>query len=124
MAANALKTVPTSVTGAVPGPQINGMTGAAMDAGPLGQRLALLSPEQRVIAARRMEMLGAISQGLAGRAYPERRAILDHMTPQLAAHGVPPALIAAFDPTDANLAAAAGEAEAVRRLLGAQPEAV
>jgi hypothetical protein len=64
-----------------------------------------------------MELLGAISQGLAGRAYPERRAILMHMAPQLAAQGMPPAILAAFDPTDANLAAAAGEAEAVKRIV-------
>ena len=121
MSENALKIAPVSVTAPFfvsrLGPQVNAMTGAAADPGPLGEQLARLGPEQRAFAARQMEMLGAISQGLAGRAYPERRAILRHMAPQLAAQGVPPAILAAFDPTDANLATAAGEAEAVRRAV-------
>ena len=121
MSENALKAAPISVTAPFlvsgPGPQVNAMTGAAADPGPLEQQLARLGPVQRAVAARRMEMLGAISQGLAGRAYPERRAILSHMAPQLAAQGVPPAILAAFDPTDANLATAAAEAEAVRRAV-------
>jgi len=121
MSENALKATPVSVS--APGPEVNAMTSAAADPGPLAQRLAALGPAQRAATARRMEMLGAISQGLAGRAYAERRAILGHMAPQLADEGVPPAMIAAFDPTDANLAAAAREAEAVRGMLAAKPQA-
>jgi len=121
MSENALKATPVSVS--APGPEVNAMTGGAADPGPLAQRLAALGPAQRAATARRMEMLGAISQGLAGRAYAERRAILGHMAPQLAGEGVPPAMIAALDPTDANLAAAAGEAEAVRGMLAAKPQA-
>jgi hypothetical protein len=119
MSENAFKAAPLSVTAPFfvsrLGPQVNAMTGA--DPGPVGEQLARLGPERRAFAARQMEMLGAISQGLAGRPYAERRAILAHLAPQLAAQGVPPAILAAFDPTDANLAAAAGEAEAVRRAV-------
>ena len=117
MSQNALRATPVSVSA----PESYAMTGAAPGPATLSARLAALSPEQRAATVRRMEMLGAISQGLAGRAYGERRAILGHMAPQLAAQGAPPAMIAAFDPTDANLAAAADEAEAVRGMLAAQP---
>ena len=120
MSQNALQATPVSVSAS----ESYAMTGqAAADPGPAAKRLAALGPEQRAATARRMEVLGAISQGLAGRPYGERRAILGHMAPQLAAQGAPPAMIAAFDPTDTNLAAAAREAEAVRGMLSAKPQA-
>jgi hypothetical protein len=114
---------PVSVVGPPPGPEVNAMTGDDGAAGALREQIARLDPQQRDAAARQAEILGAIGQGLAGRPYGERRALLAHMAPQLAARGVPPGAIAAFDPSDANLAAAMAEAGALSRMLAAQPEA-
>jgi hypothetical protein len=79
--------------------------------------VARLTPGQQAAAARRAEILGAIGQGLAGRPYGERRALLAHLTPQLAAGGLPPAAVAGFDPTDANLAGVVAQAAQLRGLL-------
>jgi hypothetical protein len=105
----------------------NAMMGAAFRAAPPAardamaaarQRIAGLNPGQRAAAARQAEILAAVGQGLGGRPYGERRALLAHLAPQLAAAGVPAAAVAGFDPTDDNLAAAVGQAAAVRGLLG------
>jgi len=84
----------------------------------LGQRIAALTPDQRAAAAGQAEMLSAIGQGLAARSYAERRAILAHMGPHLAARGVAPDALSGFDPTDANLAATVGQAVILRGMLG------
>jgi hypothetical protein len=90
----------------------------------LDHALATLSPDQRAAAARQAEILAAVGQGLAGRPYAERRAILAHMAPHLAARGVPPAVAATFDPTDENLAAAVSQALSLgTRLAGGPGEA-
>ena len=83
------------------------------------RQIATLSPPQRAAAARQAEILGALGQGLAGRPYAERRALLAHMSPALAARGVDPAAIAGFDPTDANLAAAMTQAAGMKSMLEA-----
>jgi hypothetical protein len=108
---------PTSVVAAPPGPDVNAMSVQASAGGGLADQIARLNPPQRLAAARQAEILSVIGQGLAGRPYGERRAVLAHMAPQLAARGVPPAAIAAFDPSDTNLAAALAEAGALRALL-------
>jgi hypothetical protein len=113
--ANAM--TPTSVLSAPPGPNVNAMTGENSAAGALRARIAGLSPQQKLAALRQAEILSAIGQGLAGRPYGERRAVLAHMAPQLAARGMPPAAVAAFDPSDSNLAAAVAEAGALRGML-------
>ncbi|MGH7025503.1 MAG: hypothetical protein ACREEB_18195, partial [Caulobacteraceae bacterium] len=84
---------------------------------------ATLSPEQRAAAASHAEILGAVSQGLAGRPYQERRAILAHMAPALGSRGVTPEALAGFDPTDANLAGVVGQAVILRGMLGPLPAA-
>jgi hypothetical protein len=89
----------------------------------LGRQLAALSPDQRAAAAQQAEILAAVGQGLAGRPYAERRAILAHMAPHLAARGVSPEVAAGFDPTDSNLAAAVGQALKLRTLLASGPAA-
>ena len=86
-----------------------------------GQAIASLSPAQRAAAVRQAEILAAVGQGLAGRPYAERRAILAHMAPHLAARGVPPAATATFDPTDDNLAAAVSQAVSLRTRLASGP---
>ena len=93
----------------------NAMMGPAPTVGPL--TIARLAPEQRAAAARRAEVLGAIGQGLAGRPYGERRALLKHLTPQLARQGLPPDAVSGFDPTDANLAGVVAQAAKLRGLL-------
>jgi hypothetical protein len=116
--------IPTSVVATQPGPDVNAMSGRTSAAGGLKDQIGRLNPQQKLAAARQAEILSAIGQGLAGRPYGERRAVLAHMAPQLAARGVPPAAIAAFDPSDANLAAALAEAGALRAMLNAPtPEA-
>ena len=87
----------------------------------LSGRLAALSPDQRAAAARQAELLAAVGQGLAGRPYAERQAILAHMAPHLAARGVPPEVAAGFDPTDENLAAAVSQALSLRAKLAGGP---
>ena len=100
--------------------QPNAMTGvsppASADADLRG-RIAALSPEQRIAAAKQAEILGAIGRGLAGLPYGQRRSVLAHMTPALAGRGVAPELVRAFDPTDQNLAAAVRSAEAIVSIL-------
>jgi hypothetical protein len=88
-----------------------------------GDAIASLSPDQRAAAARQAEILAAVGQGLAGRPYPERQAILAHMAPHLAARGVPPSVTAGFDPTDDNLAAAVSQALSLRARLASGPAA-
>jgi hypothetical protein len=85
----------------------------------LRRQIAALTPPQRAAAARQAEILGALGQGLAGRPYAERRALLAHMTPALAARGVDPAAIAGFDPTDVNLSAAMTQAAGLKGMLEA-----
>jgi hypothetical protein len=106
---NALTSAPVSLS---PPPETNAMTGTSPGA---AAQLARLTPAGRTLAAQRADVLGAISQGLAGRPYGERALILAHMAPKLAALGVPTALLARFDPTDTNLAAVSAEAGEVRR---------
>jgi hypothetical protein len=79
--------------------------------------IAGLSAAQRAAAARQAEILGVVGQGLSGRPYGERRALLAHMAPQLAAAGLPARAVAEFDPTDDNLAAAVSQLAAMRALL-------
>lgn len=85
-------------------------------------RLDGLSGEARVQAARRTELLVSLASALAGRAYAERRAILDHMAPDLAAQGLPAQMVSAFDPTDENLQAVAEGARQVGARLAAGPK--
>lgn len=86
---------------------------------PASVLLSRLSPPQQQAAAGRAEILAALGRGLASRPYDERRAILGYLAPRLGAFG-PPAQIAGFDPTDANLAAVVGQAEGLRALLADQ----
>ena len=73
--------------------------------------MAGLDDSARARAAEQMDLVGAIGAGLKSHAYTERRALLDHMTPALAARGVPPGVITAFDPTDENLDAMIADAQ-------------
>jgi len=105
--------------------QVNAFrAGRAEAAGPtpgLAGRIAALTPDQKAHAARQAEILVAVGQSVAGRSYAERRAILAHMTPHLAGRGVEPQAVAAFDPTDANLASAVGHAVILRGMLAPSP---
>ncbi len=96
----------------------NTMTGAPA-LGDTRARIAALSPEQKIAAGRQAEILGAIGRGLSAVPYGQRRSVLAHMTPALAARGVAPELVSGFDPTDQNLASAVRSAEAVGALLKA-----
>ena len=99
--------------------------GAGVYAIPLasaGYEVHLVDPvplhvEQAAAAARQAEILAAVGQSLAARPYEERQAILAHMTPHLAGQGVAPGAVAEFDPTDANLASAVGQAVILRGML-------
>jgi hypothetical protein len=95
----------------------NAMTGTDGPGEGLSGRIAALDPAQRAVAGRRAEILGAVGQGLAGLAPGQRRAALDHITPALVATGVPADAIAAFDPTDENLAAVVAEARSLTKML-------
>ena len=84
------------------------------------EQVAALSPEARDVAARRAEILAVAGQGLAERPYAERKAILAHMASHLATLGVAGA--DGFDPTDANLSRAVGEAVILKGMLGGSPD--
>lgn len=84
-------------------------------------RIAALAPEGRAAAMRRAELLTALGSGLASRPYAERRAIIAHMAPQLTALGLPAGALAGFDPNDANLSAALGQARALQQVLNPPP---
>ena len=83
----------------------------------LADRIAGMSDEARAGAARQAEILGAVAAGLKGHPYTERPALLAHLAPALAARGLPPQAIAAFDPTDDNLDATAASAQALGGML-------
>ncbi len=102
-------------------PTTNAMPGTDRAAADLDRRLSALTPPQKAAAARQAEILSVVGQGLAAYPYGERRAILDHLTPALAARGVAPAMLGAFDPTDANLAETLGAVTAIRRRLETAP---
>lgn len=98
------------------------IAGNAMTADPpagasLADRIAGMSDEARASAARQAEILGAVAAGLKGHPYTERRALLTHLAPALAARGLPPQAIDAFDPTDDNLDATAASAQALGGML-------
>jgi hypothetical protein len=84
-----------------------------------------MSDGAKALAARNAEILTVAAQGLAGRTYAERKAIMVHMAPHLAALGVGGedggGAIKAFDPTDTNIAQAVGEAAILRGMLGGAP---
>ena len=81
----------------------------------------ILSPADRA------DIWTAMAQGLRGRPYAERPAILAHLSPVLAAQGVPAHAVRDFDPTDDNLEAfaaavrAAATASPARQTQGGQP---
>lgn len=83
------------------------------------RRVEAMPENAQALAARQAEILMVAGQGLAARPYAERKQILNHMAPHLAALGVDGA--AGFDPTDANLARAVGEAMILKGILGATP---
>jgi hypothetical protein len=89
----------------------------------LSRQIAALSPDQRAAAGQQAEILAAVTQGLATRPYAERRAILTHMAPHLAARGVSPEVAAAFDPSDENLVDAFHQAVNLRAMLTSAPPA-
>jgi len=94
-----------------------GLAEAAGSAPDIAGRIAALTLDQKAAAARQAEILAAVGQSLAARPYEERQAILAHMTPHLAGQGVAPGAVAEFDPTDANLASAVGQAVILRGML-------
>jgi len=96
----------------------NAMTGADPAAQALRERIGALNPAQRAFAGHQAEIMTVVGQGLAQLPYAQRRSVLDHMTPALAARGVAPGAIQEFDPTDENLQSALGSAQAIRGLLG------
>ncbi len=49
-----------------------------------------LTPAERSSAADRADIFSHVAVGLKGREYAERPSLLLHLTPALAAHGVPP----------------------------------
>ena len=81
-------------------------------------RIAALDNAGRTGAARQAEILGNVGAGLAAMPYAQRRAVLEHMAPALAARGLPMSAIAAFDPTDNNLASVLAQTRSAADLLG------
>jgi hypothetical protein len=107
------------IAAATTDPSANAMIGAVPDGVDLGRRLDALSLPQKAAAARQAEILNVVGRGLAAHPYVQRRSILDHLAPALAARGVAPEILRAFDPTDANLIEALGSVTAIgRRLQG------
>ncbi len=94
-------------------------TGAPPADPPLARRIAAMSQAERASASQRADLLAAVGLGLKGVPYAERAAVLSHMTAALAAHGLPPAAIAAFDPTDEALDAAVASARSLEGMLAA-----
>lgn len=80
-------------------------------------RVAALTADERASGARQAELLANVGIGLKAVPYAERRAVLGHMTPALAARGVPVGEVAAFDPTDAAIDAVVAQAERLGRML-------
>lgn len=64
--------------------------------------------------AEQAEVLGGVALGLKSIPYADRPAVLAHLTPALAARGLPPQAIAEFDPSDEDLDATMAEIKAVR----------
>ena len=85
--------------------------------------LDAMTPAERSAAANRADILGHVAVGLKGRVYDERPSLLTHLTPALAAHGVPPEALAAFDPSDTNLDdVIASTRDLFARLTSRQPQ--
>jgi hypothetical protein len=100
----------------------NAFAGPAPD--PEGEalaRLGALRGPARAAAAGRADLFASLAGALAGRPYAERRAILDHMAPDLAAQGVPAEALRAFDPSDEALAGLGATARALAERLQASP---
>jgi hypothetical protein len=89
--------------------------------GDFHEQLAALGPEAKARLAQQVNLLGSIGTGLKSVPYAERRPVLAHMTPALAARGVNPDHIAAFDPTDANLDDAIAQANELTGILAPPP---
>ncbi|HZL00966.1 MAG TPA: hypothetical protein VFC47_13830 [Caulobacteraceae bacterium] len=101
--------------------QGNALTGYGADPSRETQAaIAAMTPAQRAQGAKSAEILAAMGQGLRAVPYPARRPVLDHLTPALAARGIDPAAVAAFDPTDANLDAHVAQARVLTAMLGGQ----
>lgn len=80
-------------------------------------RVAALTPDARARSLRQAELLANVGVGLRGVAYGERRAVLGHIAPALAARGVPAGDIAAFDPTDEAIDAVVAQAARLGRMI-------
>ncbi|MGH7011310.1 MAG: hypothetical protein ACREEX_10785, partial [Caulobacteraceae bacterium] len=72
---------------------------------------------QRLMAARRAEILTSMATGLKSRPYEERGAIVAHLAPQLTKLGIAPSLISGFDPTDFDVEALAATTARLARTL-------
>ena len=97
---------------------------ALTDAAPNGEdtlraHVAGMSAGERARAGEQADLLAGLGQGLKSVPYTERPAVLAHLKPALAARGVPPSAITAFDPTDENLDAAVASARSMGMILGA-----
>ena len=97
--------------------QAEGARPSPLDGDEVARRIAGLTAEQKARAASGAEILAALGQGLAQRPYAERRALLAHMTPALAARGIAPQMLARFDPTTAGLEEVVDQAVRLRRML-------
>ena len=103
---------------------------ASVNAFRLGGTVASARPVvggQGLSPADRADIWTAMAQGLRGRPYAERSAILAHLSPVLSAQGFPAQTVRAFDPTDDNLDAfaasvrTAATASPARQTQGGQP---
>ncbi len=95
------------------GIQGKAFTGYEADPAATVDGLAQLTPAQRAIASDRADILANMALGLKARPYGERAAILAHIAPDLAAHGIAPDMVSAFDATDENLDGVAASARSL-----------
>lgn len=87
------------------------------------QHLATLSEAQRKLESDHAEVLAGIGHGLLARPYEERKSIIAHMAPALAARGFKPEEIAGFDPTDENITALQNSAMTLKDILAREDAA-
>ena len=83
--------------------------------------IAALDAQGRAGAARRAQIVGAVGIALKQAPYFQRRSILAHMAPDLAAHGLAADAVAAFDPTAANIDAQPAIAGSLAQSLADAP---
>lgn len=104
------------IGGMAAGGDLVGAKGAALEAGDfdIAGQIGTLDAQQRALATEHASTIGAIGIRLLEVPYEQRKVAIQSLLPALAERGFKPEELSSFDPTDANLNGAIGQAMTIK----------